>query len=72
MEATLTKEPSSHCSNCNITIGGYFGNKVYRWRKTDLCFVCGEAQDPITQICLEQTGLRPSEYQKKYGRAWND
>jgi len=69
---TATKTPERHCKNCNVEIGGYFGNKVYRWRKTDLCMACGEAQDPVVQMCVAQTGMTPREYQTKYGRAWNE
>jgi hypothetical protein len=69
---TATKSPESHCTNCNTEIGGYFGNKVYRWGNTDLCNSCGEANDPIVQMCVAQTGMTPREYQAKYRRAWND
>ncbi len=71
MEITL-ETSERHCANCKIEIGGYFGNKVYRWRQTDLCFTCGEVPDPTAQQCIAQTGMNPSGYQKKYRRAWND
>lgn len=64
-------KPFHRCTNCAIEIGGYFGNKLFRYKDTDLCENCGEAQDPIAQKCVAQTGMTPSEYQKKYGRAWN-
>lgn len=67
-----TKVSSRHCKNCSVEIGGYFGNKVYRYHHTDLCVACGAAQDLIVQKCIALTGMTPKEYQNKYGKAWNE
>lgn len=62
----------THCGNCGVEIGGFFGNKVYRYENTNLCEFCGETNDPIVQMCIRQTGLTPKEYQKRHKVAWNE
>jgi hypothetical protein len=61
-----------HCSECNVEVGGYFGNKVYGNKVLGMCAKCVDLHDPIAQICYEQTGMSPTDYQQKHGRAWNE
>lgn len=62
----------TNCVSCNVEIGGYLGNGVYRYHTTNLCQTCGEKDDFTVQLCVRLTGMTPSEYQNSHGVAWNE
>jgi len=68
----ITVRNSWHCNSCGNEVGGYFGNKVYGDKSLGLCNDCIEKNDPLTQLCIAQTGMTPSEYQRRHGVAWNE
>lgn len=68
----VTVRRITNCEDCGIEIGGFFGNKVYRYHGTEKCKACGEKDEPASKMCIAQTGMTPIEYQREHKRAWNE
>lgn len=51
---------------------GDLTKSVYPNREHSIIVRTAKPQFSPEELCLQLTGMRPSEYQSKYGVAWND